>query len=428
MLSLKKQDIVNYSIFNDSLIKNSLYLMLSTIFGASSGFLFWYFGAKFYSVENVGLAAAIASVIGLISLFSRCGLDIGIIRYLSNENDKNGMINSCLIVVSITSVILTCIFLLGIKMFSPELLFIRSNIFLSLLLIIFTTSNSLFLTQSNVFASLRSAQYSFFQTLIATLRIILIPLLITWQITGIYVSYGLGPLMASIFGNLSIYKVYSSYKPAFVIKKKILSKMFHFSLGNYIATIFEGAPSFLLPLVVINILGAEQNAYFYIAWSISGILLMVPKATSMSLFAEGSNKITEFKRNYFKALLFVFIIQGLLLLLLYIFGKNVLYLFGSLYVENASEILWVFSIASIPYSVIVFYVTTKRIQKSNFEVVIIYSFIGLFSIIGGYYFMQEYGLIGVAISWIIANTIPATFILIFQYVSYRHLRQNSKQV
>lgn len=421
MTCVKKGKYIKNAIISDPLIKNSIYLMLSTIFGASSGFIFWYIGAKFYSEENVGLVAAITSIMGLISLFSRCGLDIGIVRYLANEKDKNGMINSCLTIISITSVILTFIFLLGIKVFSPRLLFIRSNLLLSTSLIVFTMANSLFLTQSNIFASLRRARYSLIQTIIATFRMFIIPLLTSWGMMGIYLSYGLGPLLACICGNLFIYKVHSSYKPALIIKRKILNEIFLYSFGNYIATIFEGFPTFLLPVVVINILGAEQNAYFYMAWSISGILLMVPKATSMSLFAEGANCTKNYNNKFLKAVSFVIIIQGSLLFLTYIFGRDILFFFGPSYAESAAEILWLFSVASVPYSIIVFYVTLKRVQKKLVEVVLVYAFIGLFSIIGGYILMHEYGLRGVAISWIIANTIPAIIILITQYISQRHI-------
>jgi len=44
-------------------------------------------------------------------------------------------------------------------------------------------------------------------------------------------------------------------------------------------------PTFVPPIMVINILGAETNAYFFIAWQISMLLLAVPRWTAMSLLA-----------------------------------------------------------------------------------------------------------------------------------------------
>lgn len=400
------------------LIKNSLYLMLTALSGSGSGFIFWFFGARLYSEEDIGFASAIISVMGFIAIISRFGFDIGIIRYLSTEKDKNGMINSCFTIIFIASIIFTNIFLFNLEIISPELLFLKENLFLSILLIIFTTTNSILVPQSNVFVALRNAKYSFIQNLIAISRIIILPFFVAWGLTGIYISYGLGLFVACIFGNILISKICSSYKPVLTIKKKIVNDIFRFSFGNYIAAIFEGIPNFLLPLVILNILGAEQNAYFYVAWSISAILLMVPKATSMSLFAEGLNNPNDFKKDFLKSLKFVFSILGPLIVVFYLFGKYILSLFGTSYSENAYEILWIFSLASVPYSINLFYVIIKRIQNKMVEVVLIYAFVGLFSVIGGYVFVQWYGLIGVSIAWIIGNGIVATIILIAHIKNY----------
>jgi O-antigen/teichoic acid export membrane protein len=84
--------------------------------------------------------------------------------------------------------------------------------------------------------------------------------------------------------------------------------MMHYSSGNYIANIFFYLPNAILPLLVINVLGAETNAYFYVAWAIPGLLLVVPLATSTSLLAEGSYFPEELRKNVIKAFKFIFIL------------------------------------------------------------------------------------------------------------------------
>jgi len=401
------------------LLRNSFYLMLSTISGAGSGFFFWYFAAQFYSEESIGIASAIISSIGLISMFSRCGFDIGIIRYLSNENNKNGMINSCFTIIFIISTALSCFFLIIIPYISGDLLFIRKNAIFSVLFIIFTISSSLLLVQSNIFAALRNAKYSLIQNLITMLRILALPFLIIWGINGIYISYGLGLFIALIIGNYFIYKVFSLYKFKIMIDKKIIRNIFHFSVGNYIATIFEGIPNFVLPLLVITILGPEQNAYFFIAWSISSILMMIPKATSLSLLAEGSNTIDDFNRNSKKALKFIFSLLLPFIFIIYYFGDYILSLFGESYSMYSFNILCIFSVASIPYSINIYYVTIKRVQKKTIEVLLVHSFIGFFTIISGSFLMLWFDLIGLSIAWLTANLIVSTIITLNVYVESR---------
>ena len=76
----------------DPLFKNSYYLMMTPVVGSLLGFIFWMVVARFYSTAEVGLAATIFSAMGLIAAFSGLGFNIGLIRYLPKEDDKQGMI------------------------------------------------------------------------------------------------------------------------------------------------------------------------------------------------------------------------------------------------------------------------------------------------------------------------------------------------
>jgi len=52
---------------SNPLFKNAYFLMLSSLTSAGSGF-FWLIAARFYSAVNVGIASAIISATGLISM------------------------------------------------------------------------------------------------------------------------------------------------------------------------------------------------------------------------------------------------------------------------------------------------------------------------------------------------------------------------
>jgi len=65
-----------------------------------------------------------------------------------------------------------------------------------------------------------------------------------------------------------------------MIKRKVLGEIMHFSFANYIAALLWFATTFILPLMVVNLIGAEANAYFYIAWAMATVLFAVPLSTS----------------------------------------------------------------------------------------------------------------------------------------------------
>jgi len=396
--------------FTDPLYGNSLYLIFTNVFGTGSGFFFWVFAAKLYSSEQVGLAVALISCMSLISMLSMLGLDIGIIRYLPNANDKNQMINSCITIISIVSILLCILFLAGLNIFSPSLNFLSNNIYYMILFILFTVAYSIFYMQINIFSAFRHSKYSMLQTLFSVLRVVILPLIVMYGFLGMYLSYGIGILVACILGNYYVSKINKNYKFKLNFNKDMLKEMFNYSIKNYISAIFEGTPNYFLPILIINILGAKQNAYFYIAWSFSAFFQMVARSTSISLLVEGSNKESSIKKDIIHSIKFIYSILLPVIVLVYFFGKYVLLIFGEEYSENSFGLFMILAISSIPYTINILYISVKRIQQRLNSVVLMHSFLGLFSIVLSIFFAKWMGVIGVGISWLLVNCIASLFV------------------
>ena len=115
----------------DYLYRNAIYLMLSIGVMAVLGFFFWIINARLYSAEQVGIGTTLISVMTLISSFSILGLDNGIIRYLPTSERKNEKINTSFTSVALMSILISAIYLIFMKIFSPKLLFVRENIIFS---------------------------------------------------------------------------------------------------------------------------------------------------------------------------------------------------------------------------------------------------------------------------------------------------------
>jgi len=67
---------------SDPLFKNAYFLMFSSLTPAGSSFFFWLIAARFYSTADIGLASAIISAMGLISMLSLLGFGISLVRFL----------------------------------------------------------------------------------------------------------------------------------------------------------------------------------------------------------------------------------------------------------------------------------------------------------------------------------------------------------
>jgi O-antigen/teichoic acid export membrane protein len=398
---------------NDPLYKNSIFLIASSILGAGFGFFFWLIAARLYSAEDIGLASAMISAVMLLHLFSLMGFEFSLTHYLPiDKGNKNELINSCLTIVLLVSSLLAFIFLIGLDVLSPALICIKENNILLLFFIIFTIFTSLTSLQTfGIFVGLRKAKYSFIQNVISSLsRIVALIFLIAFGAYGIFTSFGLATFIAFVAGLILTIKILPSYVPIPTIKRGVINEVFHYSLSNYIAKIFSALPNYVLPILVVNTLGFEQNAYFYIAWAISSVLLAIPRWTSLSLLAEGSCNPEKIRRDAFRSLKFIFLLLTPAIIGIFVFGEYVLWLFGEEYARNSFKILLILCIASIPFSFNAVYLTVKRVREELKTVIFVYCFVAIFTLLGGYLSVQSMGLIGIGFTWLLAQSIVAMII------------------
>ncbi len=394
----------------DPLFKNAYFLMFSSLTAAGSGFFFWLIAARFYSTADVGLASAIIAAMGLISIFSLLGFDISLVRFLPERKDRAEMINTCLTISFLVSLILALIFVAGINIWSPSLIIIRENKFLLLLFVAFTSVAPMAgLLQGGVFAGFRKTEYSFYQTIVILVRLAIVPFLAAFGALGIYAAYGLTPVLAFIVGVLLTSRIFP-YKPIPAIKREVLNDIFHFSSGNYVARMLEDTPRVVLPIMVINVLGAETNAYFFIAWQISVLLLAIPRFTSISLLAEGSHNHKELKKDTIRAAKFIFILLGVAIIGVFLFGEYLLWIFGEEYARNSFELLLILVLGSVPFAVNSLYASVKRVKKEIKPVIYVYGGIAVITLATGYVMMQTMGLVGIGYAWMAGNGVMAGWV------------------
>ncbi len=143
----------------DPLYKNSFFLMLSRVFNVACGFVFWIVAAKFYSVEDVGVATALISSLGLVILFSRFGFDFSLIRFI-HVNDKSRVMNTCLAITTVSSLIIGVIYLSGIAFFASGLSFIQGPGYAAMFLL-FVIMNSIVSITGNALTAMRRARMGF---------------------------------------------------------------------------------------------------------------------------------------------------------------------------------------------------------------------------------------------------------------------------
>lgn len=388
-------------IVKDPLYRNSLFLMMSSAVMTGFGFFFWTICSRYYGTYEVGMASTVISAMNLIVSFSGLGLGVALIRFLPKFKEKSNKINSCFTLAALTSVIISTVFLLFIHVFSPELLFIKKNLYYSLIFIVSVMVWVLFGLSESVFVSYRKAHFVLIKNAVFSVFKLLFPILfVSFGVFGIFGSWGLSSLVALIFAFGIMIKRFR-YKPKLVIYDRILKKIFKFSFGNYLAGFLGTMPNLVLPLLITHHLSAENTAYFYVSFMIAGLLFVIPGAVSNSLFAEGSQD-GNFKKNLKKSILIIslLLIPGIIFIIL--FGKYLLLLFGEAYATNGYSLLVVLALSSVFVAVKAVYSSYLNVKKKVFKLILINLIVGVIVLSLSLLFI-DYGLMGVGMAWLIGQ-------------------------
>jgi O-antigen/teichoic acid export membrane protein len=384
-----------------------------------SGFIFWIVVARSYTPGDVGISSTIISAILLIGLLSMAGLNFSMIRFLPTSKHPVNLINSSITLTLGACLLLVCVFFAGLKIWSPSLAFLQES---ALALIGFLVI-SLFWTLTSIseyvfIAKLKSAYVLYKNLLYAVLRICfpLVAALFGLGVYGIVGSWGLAAVIScGIVFVLFLPKVQGDYRPRLSLQSGLIKELVPYASGSYSVSIFSAAPRLLLPLVVLNVAGASENAYFFIAWSLAELTFSIPVATSLSLFSVGSSSQDSLQNDIKKSikLTFIFIVPVALIFILA--GYWILLIFGQVYATESLLLLQILAISSLPTAINYIYSAVLRIKNRLPELIIIRSFITIIILISAYYLVPVYGIVAIGIIWIVVQIAVAIYSIISLY-------------
>ena len=396
------------------LYSNAFYLMLTTGVEALLGFLFWIIAARFYTEAEVGLGSAIISAMRLLPLMSLVGLNVSLVRFLPHADKPQDLINSCYTLGVLISLAVAGIFLVGLGFWSPALAFVNQNAVFASAFIVFAVLWTLSTLVNFTFIARRRANFILYKGVTFSVLKLPLPILFVlfFHAFGIVASWGIAVAVAlAVSILLFLPKVQDFYKPVPTLKLNLLKDIWRYSGANYLANLFMACPAFILPLMVVNILSAEQNAYFYIGWMIATLLFSIPLAVSQSLFAEGSHFEDKLRKNVTESLKFTYLLLVPAVIVLILGGKWVLLAFGQSYSLNALHLVWVLSLSSLPLALTHIYTGILRVTGRIKELMAIWGFAVLAVLLISYLIMPVTGIIGIGYAWLGTQAVVAIYIL-----------------
>ena len=223
---------------------------------------------------------------------------------------------------------------------------------------------------------------------------------------GVVAAHGLaGAALVGLSLFVLLPRAFKNFRPSITWKPRELRSIFSFSAGNYLATLLLVAPGSIFAIMVLNTLGPESAAYFYVTWTLGMVISALAVAFATSLFAEGSHAPEQVRRQARKA-----IVGGFFPAVLAVFGVLLLAewplrAFGHDYASNGANLLRLLAIASVPYFLINIYLSTARVEKRIWALTLVAGSMSVTSLTIGYVLIKEIGLEGVGLGWLVGQAV-----------------------
>lgn len=347
--------------------------------------------ARLYSQADVGIATALMSSMGLLILISRLGLDQSVIRFFP-QRDKNRVLGTAIVVPTAVALGAGVVFVAMVDVIAPDLVVVRT---VAPLYLGFLGAYSITWILEGAFNAIRKSEYYFVLNLLYGSRILFLLPLVFLGAMGIFSSFGLSFVLGLILAFFLLRRC--SIHPTPGVDQTFLREAWQFSAGAYVAGMLMAAPNMVIPIMVLNVLGAESTANYYITYAIVSILFMIPYAFTTSLFVEGSHG-GEMKKSVFRTLASMFALLIPAIVGISLLGEPILNLIGKDYVEGIT-LLRVLALSAVFVSICQTFISIAKVRNDIRSLIIISGFVSVALLGLGYTLMHRFGLIGMGYAW-----------------------------
>jgi O-antigen/teichoic acid export membrane protein len=356
----------------DSLARNSLLIMATTVANGGLGYVYWMLAARSVPPDRIGTATAVISAATAVSMIANLGAGHMFIQRLPGSDTvtwsrivTTGLLSgSAATAAAATAAALVVPFLSG----NFEFLTGRGG---TLALVAAAIAVTLTTLLDNLYVAHRAGHGMLIRNLaIAGGKIVTLLAVLAAGLHGaeaVLVSYVLPTLLISLVTMaISPRRLRPTGSPAEpsrpvsesgcgsslrVAVSGLRAELPHLRAavtGHHLINLTQAGPAALLPVLVTVRLGADANAHFYLAWMTASMLFMVSPAVASALYAERANAAAV---SISRAAVVVLAVVGAPAAALLLAGDEILGLFDARYAIAGTPLLRILVLAALPDAV-----------------------------------------------------------------------------
>ena len=193
-----------------------------------------------------------------------------------------------------------------------------------------------------------------------------------------------------------------------------------YSIGNYFASLTGNLSLNAIPVIITAITNPQNTAHYAIAMSFAALLFSIPTSVCNSLFAEGAVDEKQTMKVAVKAVKMISILLFPIMIILMLFGKSALLLFGMEYAENSATLLSILAISSVFVSINSICWTLLNLQHRISEILMALGS-NAFLVLALTFIWTKSGLTGNGLAWLVGQGLTS---LIYIALIFRNNLKN----
>lgn len=397
----------------DSLTRNSAYLMAATAVTSLLGWVFWVAVARLYRPAAVGEAGAGVSAMAFASLLGAVGGSAAIIAELPRSRRPGQWsvtVTTALVFTAATSAAAALLTVAVLAHVGHDAFLYRQGPWVAAFVagVVATTASQLL---ENIWVAERQAGWflaasTFFAA--AKLAVVAVPALAALGATGI-LSVWSAVLTVTVVGCLLLLRRLYRYRPRISSFGRRLWAMRQTLAGNYLITVGDQAPTYLVPVLVALLVSPVAAGWFYAAYKVGGFYAVFASAVGSTTFAEGSHRPERAVPAAVSGMKLALPFAALAMAATIVAGHLVLLAFGAGYAAHAYALLVLLSVAALPDAVVNIYRAVLRVERRYRTASALAWGIAVSRVVLTGLGVARFGIVGAGWAWLVTQTAGAAW-------------------
>ncbi|MGW1064151.1 lipopolysaccharide biosynthesis protein [Streptomyces aureus] len=389
-------------------------LAVSSLVNAGLGFFFWTFATHWYDERTVGLSYSALSASLLLTGIGQLNLNDFLVRFVPTSGHRaRRLVLTCYAASTSCSVLVAVAFLALVPTVAPKLEFLLTPV-TAVCFVVATAGYAVFVLQDGALTAVRMPGWVVGENLIfAVVKILLLGLGAALTLfSGILMSWA-GALVVSLVVANAV--LMGRGIPRHERETKAAPpppRMLGYAAADWFGSLFRVAAYTVVPLIVLNTLGAEQSAYFSVAWNVAYVPYLIARNMGTSLLAEAVRGPERLVEHSLRVLRHSGLLLGGVTVLLVVAAPQILSLFGASYAAEGSMLLRLLALSAVPNLVLSVAIDVARARRRLrwavwLQVVMCVLVLGLTRAL-----LPHFGVVGAGIAWLVTQCLIAGFLIV----------------